>query len=441
MTMVQSVRGGMELRPDCRAVAGSGHLRRSLVLGASWSRHGGAELRLAVESGADPQLVAVASLAGVEQGVLSSPGWVVLDSYRAPVPEVDDLVILDDFRQRCDHGSKYVVDQNFGADRSLYPEADIALVGPSYALLRPEFATVRAQRELSRDRIEHVVVALGGVPPKELLELVTGMVCEALPGSHVEVLDGSRTDVGAVLARADLAVSAAGSTTWELLCCGVPTILLAVAPNQEAVRDCLVDAGYCWASSEADLRVVVRSVAADAAERHNRSIRGSALVDGLGAGRVVAELRSNDILLTRASMDDAATLFSWANDPVTRSNSFVSEPIDWATHVSWLSTILEDESSLLFVARYGLDLVGQVRFSLREEDVEIGVSLSPECRGRGLGAALILSGCRAATVAWGRRRIVARIKTINHASTQSFRSAGFAEPLRSGGDSMEMTYE
>ena len=221
---------------------------------------------------------------------------------------------------------------------------------------------------------------------------------------------------------------------WELLCCGVPTILLSVAENQERVRTHLVDGGYCWRAEVDSLGATIDAVVGDPESRLERSALGAELVDGLGADRVVAQLRSMDIEIRSATMEDADRLLSWANDPITRSNSFNPDRIDPAGHVSWLRRVLADEDSLLLIGEYADDPIGQMRFDRIDGQILVSVGLAPGARGRSLGAPLILAGVRAARTRWPARSILARIKVDNTASVRAFRVGGFCDARQDEGD-------
>ncbi len=434
-------RTGLVLQPDCAPGSGSGHLRRSLVLGDVWQRAGSGRSALDLVGEVDPALMPVLAASHIPVDRDVAPGWTVLDSYRASCPPVEDLVIVDDFRQRAEHGSAFVLDQNFGTERSLYPEADRALLGPSYALLRPEFALARSLRQPRGEDVDNVVISLGGVPSPELLDRVVAVVRDRLPSATLHVLDGSQTDLGALFVNASLAVAASGSTVWELLCCGVPTTLLSVAENQDRVRTHLVDAGYCWRAEVDSLGATIDAVVGDPESRVERSELGAELVDGLGADRVVAQLRSVDIGIRAASMEDADRLLSWANDPITRSNSFNPDPIDPVGHVSWLGRVLDDVNSLLLIGEYAGEHIGQIRFDRVEGQVVVSVGLAVRARGQSLGSPLILAGVRAAQRRWPSVPILARIKVDNTASIRAFRVGGFSDARRDEGDGViELRY-
>ncbi|MCA9563854.1 MAG: N-acetylneuraminate synthase family protein [Myxococcales bacterium] len=51
-----------------------------------------------------------------------------------------------------------------------------------------------------------------------------------------------------------------------------------------------------------------------------------------------------------ATRDDLLTVFEWANDPTTRANSFISDPIPLETHTVWFESRLTDPKRRIFMA-------------------------------------------------------------------------------------------
>jgi UDP-2,4-diacetamido-2,4,6-trideoxy-beta-L-altropyranose hydrolase len=140
----------------------------------------------------------------------------------------------------------------------------------------------------------------------------------------------------------------------------------------------------------------------------------------------VDAMEAPDCVLRRARLDDAEMLFSWANDSVTRSASFSSEPISWETHRAWLGAKLEDRGCLLFLATAGGGRpVGQLRLDLEGDAAEISVSVGPEHRGLGFGRRLITAGLHEAFRQTGVANVRALIKPENTASVRAFEATGF----------------
>ncbi len=141
---------------------------------------------------------------------------------------------------------------------------------------------------------------------------------------------------------------------------------------------------------------------------------------------------------------DAALLFAWANDPVTRAASLQTAPISWETHVAWLARKLADARCLFLVA---LDVAandepaGLVRFEPVGEEGErlrVSVVVAPDARGRGLAAPAIAAGVAALRARGRTEPIVAEIRSTNARSIAAFTRCGFEHdhsvPADDGGE-------
>lgn len=193
------------------------------------------------------------------------------------------------------------------------------LLGPEYAVLPPEFWEPPAP--VRHDGLRNVLVILGGgdacrVMPR-LLVLLDGMpedfTVTAVLGPFAENRDevtaaAARTarpvdivpspeSVRDLMLRADLAISGAGQTLYELARVGCPTIAVRMAANQEGQLRAFAAAGTLWPAgsmaSDGDLSDVpagVRGLLADTDARAAMSAAGQRLVDGAGAWRVAGAI-------------------------------------------------------------------------------------------------------------------------------------------------------
>ena len=100
------------------------------------------------------------------------------------------------------------------------------------------------------------------------------------------------------IANADLAVGAGGSTIWERLCLGIPSLVFSTAKNQ--IRSCqeLANKGYILYLGDQELFESGNLLAAiqtckNNYLRHFISEHGAALVDGLGCQKVNQYLLQN----------------------------------------------------------------------------------------------------------------------------------------------------
>jgi UDP-2,4-diacetamido-2,4,6-trideoxy-beta-L-altropyranose hydrolase len=237
---------------------------------------------------------------------------------------VRPTLVIDDHGQAGRYDADFLLDQNLGADPSAY--ANVAtgtrlLLGPRFALLRREFLERRRAEKTIPREASRVLVTLGGGDPDN----VTLMVMRALdridagPPEVVVAVGGANerrdeltreaerlqapikvkydaADMPALMAWADVAVSAGGTTCWELAFMGVPGVALVQAENQRPIAERLDAAGIVQnlgRATDCDEEAVSRAVAAlcsSAERRETMSRRGRALIDGRGGERVVEEL-------------------------------------------------------------------------------------------------------------------------------------------------------
>ncbi|PRQ08742.1 GNAT family N-acetyltransferase [Enhygromyxa salina] len=136
-----------------------------------------------------------------------------------------------------------------------------------------------------------------------------------------------------------------------------------------------------------------------------------------------------EVRFRAAELADAALVYRWANDPVTRAASFSNRVIEWEDHVAWFTAQLSRGDRHLFVVEVDGDCVAFVRLdaSAASEGVcTISVNVAPEARGRGLGVGVL----RAATpiaAGLGFVEIEALIRADNLASQRAFARAGYEQ--------------
>ena len=101
-----------------------------------------------------------------------------------------------------------------------------------------------------------------------------------------------------LMAAADLAFGAGGSTAWERCCLGLPAMVITVADNQVETTRALGELsfhyylGHFSELSEANIASALAARIAAPEEAYAVGAKGLELVDGLGAERVAAKLRS-----------------------------------------------------------------------------------------------------------------------------------------------------
>lgn len=179
------------------------------------------------------------------------------------------MMVIDDLANRS-HDCDILLDQNLYGDmhnryKGLVPEKCRLYLGPHYALLRPEFWKARNNMRKRDGTVKRIFVFFGGADPtnetKKALEAIKMLnrpdikidvvvgssnpqklkianICESIPNTeyHCQV-----DNVAELMVKADLAIGAGGSATWERCSVGLPAITIAIAANQDqAKKDIIV---------------------------------------------------------------------------------------------------------------------------------------------------------------------------------------------------------
>jgi len=395
--------------------------------------------------------------------------WLIVDHYGLDYrwqqhmrSHVGAIMVIDDLADRR-HCCDILLDQNMNRDMatrydSLTPKQCRKLIGPRYALLRPEFAAARNNLRNRNGTLKKVLVFFGAVDPtnqtEKALQALSGMSAHEL---RVDVVVGNRNphrdriqeicdahdgfslhcqveNMAELMASADLAVGAGGTTTWERCAVGLPAVVIAVAENQLELSECGAAAGlfvYLGTSASTDSRKiqdVLRALCSLPTLLCSISARASGMVDARGVQRVVALLAPPRIHIRPANEQDCDSLYQWRNAEETRRYVFDSACIPLETHRTWFLNALANPDRIVLIGEIDGRPVGVVRYDCRCEEALVSVYLVPGMTGQGVGAELIRCGTR-----WLRehrpeiRRINAEIMGENSASMRAFEQAGYKE--------------
>lgn len=129
-----------------------------------------------------------------------------------------------------------------------------------------------------------------------------------------------------------------------------------------------------------------------------------------------------------ANIGDIDLYFEWANDPITRKNSYNDSIIEFSIHSEWFKRKLSDPRTwLLIFSNENDNYLGQVRFELNEPATEavIGISLDIKHRGSGYSSEMLTCACSALFECYPNIKVVANIFITNESSYKAFLKAGF----------------
>jgi UDP-2,4-diacetamido-2,4,6-trideoxy-beta-L-altropyranose hydrolase len=257
--------------------------------------------------------------------------WLIVDHYsldhcweRDVRNHARRLMVIDDLANRLHH-CDVLLDHNLYEEMEtryagLVPRSCSLLLGPRFALLRPEFSAAR-QRLRNRDgSVKRILIFFGGSdltnetaktlravgllnqtdllidvviginnPHRENIEAMAAKLSKA--ACHIRV-----TDMAALMTAADLYAGAAGTTTWERCCLGLPSLVVTVADNQVMAARDLAKNGYLHYIGHHDavraenIANALRNALGNPAILIDYSKRCMALVDGAGTQRCTNEI-------------------------------------------------------------------------------------------------------------------------------------------------------
>ena len=478
------------IRADASVSIGTGHIMRMIALGQAWQAQGGevhflcAEITLALEQRLASEgfhLLRIHATLGSQEDLSETlhlisetlqadrqNARVVLDGYHFGSDYQHrirtagfKLLVVDDYGHADFYHADWVLNQNISAREELYAKRSPAtklLLGPKFAMLRKEFLTYKGwQREIA-PVAKKILVTLGGSDPDNVtLQVIQALIDLDL---HVKVVIGgsnphlreienfirsqnnstalievivNATNMPELMVWADIAVAAAGSTSWELAFMGLPNLVFVLADNQVEIaeglsaRQVATSIGRPSPDALVSFKKKLGQLAVSHAECYRISQVSRDFVDGSGAKRVLAGMVADSLLLRRVEPDDFKILWEWANDPLVRQSSFEVDSIPWEEHLEWCNRKIADASCFFYLVGFQSgEPVGQVRFDIENQEAIVSIGLASCQRGRGLGLAVLLKATALFFENSNSKKIHAFIKPTNHASMRLFEAAGFS---------------
>lgn len=476
------------IRTDADSKMGTGHIMRCIALAQAWHDQGG-EVTFISHCESEPLkqrindegigLIPIericpepsdlkTTLSILKNDITDQQTWLALDGYHF-TPEYQkaireagiSLLVIDDMNHLPYYHADILHNQNIYAPDLTYhcDEDTTLLLGIQYVLLRREFLKYYGFKRNVPDRVKNILVTLGGadqdnttlkviealkfLDDQEIeVKIVIGpanhhitILSQALSSTHFKAaLLFNPPNMPDLMAWADLAISAGGSTCWELLFMGLPSLIVVLAENQLELaknleeQDVAFNLGWHEGLSTSKVLSIFESLYCNKMLRKNISEKASALIDGQGTSHVKRAMSDKLISLRQVTDSDCDLVWQWSNEKETRNASFSEKPISWEEHVHWFKEKLADPNHVFFIVTNGnKNPLGQIRYSVEGKKAVVSFSIAPESRNLGYGSEILKIAAQKLFYETEVEEILAFVKAENLVSSKTFQNAGFKQ--------------
>ncbi|MBX2875010.1 MAG: UDP-2,4-diacetamido-2,4,6-trideoxy-beta-L-altropyranose hydrolase [Saprospiraceae bacterium] len=367
------------------------------------------------------------------------------------------LVCIDDIHE-THFWSDSIINHTSGISVEDYEKEDYTSLklGFEYLLLRQPFLDAAKQRGVrkKKESEQTAFICMGGADPSNTTIKALSLCahrgditeCHVVIGGaylhHNELNDfckKSRLKINiysnlnadnmvVLMSNCDLAICPPSTVALEYLCTGHHLYLIQTADNQAYLYKYLTENQLAqnWNDFKAGVRKTVKTTAI------NR------LFDGKSDRRLLKHFRKLDYDMhcsfRKATGRDMLLYFKWANDPMTRLQSFHPEPIKIEDHRAWFNRRMADPKVVMYIMLYRGRAVGQIRFGINGVAL-LSYSIDPGERGKSFGTYMVQEAIKELEKDLERSiNVVGYVKKDNLASNKALSNLGF-KPIASDRDS------
>lgn len=335
------------IRADADSKIGFGHLMRCLALAQCWKKQQG-NVTFITKCDNEALLDRIKSegfhIVNIERSfpdpsdwvitekVLAESygSWLVCDGYqfdssfhRNVKKSGSRLLVIDDTVRLKHYYADILLNQNGHAKNLNYSceRHTSLLLGHEYVMLRDEYRKKNNSRCSAKKKVRKILVTMGGsdprnqtlkflklineIKPKDIeVVIVTGVSNPNISSLQLAVcraevsfqLSHASDDMADIMSETDIAISAGGSTCWELAFMGIPMLVVIAAVNQQGIAAFLAEKGISvnlgWSDSLVSENFIFafEKLVSDYKVRERMSISGRQLIDGKGTVRIVNKM-------------------------------------------------------------------------------------------------------------------------------------------------------
>ena len=324
------------IRADANEQIGTGHVMRCRSIACSFVNHGEEVLFVTADHKGDKLIGGIPSVCldsvwdnmGLEveklkflvkerkATLLLIDSYYITEDYINALSEQVQIAYIDDLNASC-WNIDFLINYNIFSyvfDYSKYQRSKTKfLLGPQYAPLRTEFMNLP---EFNIRHVTNILVSAGGADPEHIIEKMMEQICPKNPDIKFHFIVGAlnprlenikemkrknivlhinEKNMARLMMKCDVAISAAGTTLYELCAVGIPTVTYTLADNQLVAADqfdkqgIMISVGDCRGDLNfiSGVEKVMDELTQDSDKRRELSYKMKQLVDGNGASRIV----------------------------------------------------------------------------------------------------------------------------------------------------------
>ncbi len=400
--------------------------------------------------------------------------WLVVDHYsldnqweKRLKPYYEKLMAIDDLadrRYQCD----ILLDQTFGRQQKDYsilvPEDCKLLLGSQYALLRPEFAKWRPYSIERRGHSEfkQLLINMGGVDVDNVTEKILDelKLCSLSNDMSITVVMGGsaphlesvkskaitlpyktevKVDVGnmaEIMANSDIAIGAAGATTWERCCLGLPTIQIIIAKNQ--LFSAKILAHHNIVKLVKNIQEIACLLESSTEWMNNVGNEALEICDGMGSYKVFNKMTDYKISLkgfgeadlcnyVNLSENDKLKALNMRNHSQIKKWMYNQDSISEEDHFEFIKNLEIDMGRRYFLVKQKDNIIGSINFSKInfEKSVELGIYTNPFLQLKGAGGLLESAASQYAFIELNVKKIKLEVFSDNERAIHFYNKCGF----------------
>lgn len=350
------------------------------------------------------------------------------------------LVVMDDLHNQH-NVADVIINHGVGNGEIFDVEPYTKLcLGLDWALLRKPF--LRKHSNSIRRKLISVcfggsdLLDLTGIAIKQCLEKYPDYTVYAVVGDKYNPIDGyinhnkvsylsrlSAERLAALFYESEFVICSASTIGIEALFCGAKVAAGWYVDNQIDYYNNLVGLGYFMPLGYLGEGFVLPDLSLGT-KSHTVNVNCNIILSNysdlfkqLSCGTYLRYVRKKDIDI----------LYKWANDPLTRKNSFNSDQIEYGRHCTWFEKMINNDNVLMYILVYNGEMAGNVRLNIENGVAEIGYAIAPSYRGKGLGNKIIDLISREAAYNVLINKLIAKVKKTNLPSRLIFEKNGFVQ--------------